>query len=108
MGLQSVLKYTVKTSKLFALQASAYKGSKLRVNLNVFVFSRAHYDNISHYHVITHYETAVYIDTKFSSYTVALSKRARRKKYLSPAPESWCKRQVCSEASKWAIERGSY
>ena len=30
------------------------------------------------------------------------------KKYLCPDPESWCKRQVCSRASKWAIERGSY
>jgi hypothetical protein len=39
MGLQSVLKTRVKTSKLFAPQASPYKGSKLRVNLDVFVFS---------------------------------------------------------------------
>ncbi len=45
--------------------------------------------------------------TKFST-TVALTESASRKKYLSPDPESWCKRQVCSRASKWAIERGSY
>jgi hypothetical protein len=39
MGLQSVLKTRVKTSKLFALQASPYKGSKLRVNLDACIFS---------------------------------------------------------------------
>jgi hypothetical protein len=30
--------------------------------------------------------------------TVALIESASRKKYLSPDPESWCKRQVCSKA----------
>jgi hypothetical protein len=39
MGLQSVLKTRFKTSKLFALQASPYKGSKPRVNLDAFIFS---------------------------------------------------------------------
>ena len=39
MGLQSVLKIRVKTSKLFALRASPYKGSKPRVNLDLFGFS---------------------------------------------------------------------
>jgi hypothetical protein len=41
IGLQSVLKPRVKTPKLFALQASPYKGSKQRVNLDAFVFSTA-------------------------------------------------------------------
>ena len=39
MGLQSVLKVRVKTSKLFALQAPPYEGSKPRVNLDAFIFS---------------------------------------------------------------------
>jgi hypothetical protein len=39
MGLQSVLKIRVKTSKIFALRASPYKGSKPRVNLDQFIFS---------------------------------------------------------------------
>jgi hypothetical protein len=39
MGLQSVLKIRGKTSKLFALQASPYKGSKPWVNLDPFIFS---------------------------------------------------------------------
>ena len=42
IGLQSVLKTRVKTSKLFALQASPYKGSKPWVNLDAFVFSKYH------------------------------------------------------------------
>ena len=41
MGLQSVITIIGKTSKLFALQASPYKGSKPRVNLNRFIFSIA-------------------------------------------------------------------
>jgi hypothetical protein len=36
------------------------------------------------------------------------SRALAEKRYLSPDPENWCKRQVCSRASKWAIERGSY
>jgi hypothetical protein len=40
MGLQSMVKFRDKTSKLFELQASPYKGSKPRVNLDQFVFSR--------------------------------------------------------------------
>ena len=39
MGLQSVLKTIVKTSKLFALQAPSFKGPKSRVNLDAFIFS---------------------------------------------------------------------
>jgi hypothetical protein len=39
MGLQSVLKIRGETSKLSAPQASPYKGSKPRVNLDPFVFS---------------------------------------------------------------------
>ena len=39
MRLQSVLKIRCKTSKLFALHASPYKGSKPRVYLDPFVFS---------------------------------------------------------------------
>jgi hypothetical protein len=32
---------------------------------------------------------------------------AEKKVFVSD-PESWCKRQVCSRASKWGIERGPY
>jgi hypothetical protein len=39
MALHSVLKIRVKTSKLFALRASPYKGSKPRVKLKQFIFS---------------------------------------------------------------------
>ena len=40
-GLQSVPKIRAKTLKLFALQASPHKGSKPRVNLDRFDFSRS-------------------------------------------------------------------
>jgi hypothetical protein len=39
MGLQSLLKIRVKTSKLFALRASPYKGSEPRADLDEFIFS---------------------------------------------------------------------
>jgi hypothetical protein len=44
MGLPFVLKTRVKTSKLFALQASPYKGSKPRVNLDELVLGNKQND----------------------------------------------------------------